>query len=160
MELNFCGRRFLSTLPIPGVRGIFIYPAAAFGVAALMSRAWTLGVALVALALILYFFFVGDISIILSEADLRKFWFRRIPRSRICKVQLACYLVTELFLKRYLGYVVLDDGSFVLLEPLDAWPYQRRRQNSRVMRQAREVAEWTGVSLEVIDDLEMSPNLF
>lgn len=160
MELSSRGIRLLSTPPIPGVRGIFIYPAAAFGVAALMNHAWILGAVLAALALVLYFFFIGDISILLSETGLRKFWFRRIPRSRIRKVQLAPYLVTELLLKHYLGYMILDDGSFVLLKPLDARPYQRRRPNSRPMRQAKEVAEWAGVPLDVIDDLDLAPNLF
>lgn len=160
MGLTLFGRRFLTTLPIPGARGVIIYPAVAFGVVALMNRFWILGVILVLVALVVYFFFLGDISIVLSNGSLRKFWFRQVPRSRIRKVELACYLVTEILLERYIGYAVLDNKSRVLLNPLDAWPYQRRRPNSRPMRQAREVAEWAGVPLEIIDDLELSPALF
>lgn len=158
MNFSIHGGRILGTLPIPVIWGIFIYPLAALGAYALLNRAWLPGVLLLMATITLYFFYFGSVSIILGEVNLRRYWFQRVPRVRIRKVLLACEIVTELTLKGYTGYLLLDDGSFFRLH-VTAWPYQRRRLNSHPMQNIKEIAAWAGVPLEIIDDPELSPEV-
>lgn len=158
MNFSIHRARILGTLPIPVIWGIFIYPVAALSAYALINRAWLPGILLLTATITLYFFYFGSVSIFLGEVNLRRYWFRRVPRVRIRKVLLASAIVTDLALKGYNGYLLLDDGSFFRLD-IAAWPYQRRRLNSRPMRHIREVAAWAGVPLEIIDDPELSPEV-
>lgn len=90
---------------------------------------------------------------------LQRYWFQRIPKTSVRKVHLACHVITIFSIRVYSGYLVLDDGCFVMLAPVSAWPYQLRRPNCRVMRKSREVAEWAGVPLEIFNDPHSSPKL-
>lgn len=151
MNFSIRNRRIVGTLPVPVIWGMLIYPLAALGVCALSGRLWLPGILLLISAGVLYFFYFGTVSIVLGEVNLRRYWFQRVPRARIRRVLLACEVVTDLALKSYTGYLLIDDGSLFRLH-MTAWPYQRRRPDSRPMRNITEVAAWAGVPLEIIDD--------